>query len=163
MSFEPEFQGVPCEAGVDLIEHVSMKMEKRNSVQIVENFWAQVWQSRNPDAVDHLVASDFAITSGGVKISSREGFKKWVAAFLSSINDFEFHVIETFQNETGDRVVSRWRVTGKNNGFMGSAPCQSPIDMTGTAVLHVREDGLLQHNWVERSALEVHRSLNAAK
>jgi SnoaL-like polyketide cyclase len=140
-----------------------MKMAKRNSVRIVENFWRQVWQSRNPDAVDELVADDFAITSGGVTVSSRKDFKRWVAAFLASINDFEFHVVESFQNETGDRVVSRWRVTGKNNGFMGSQPCQSPIDMTGTAVLHVREDGLLQHNWVERSALEVHRSLGAGK
>jgi len=51
---------------------------------------------------------------------------------------------------------------GKNNGFMGTAPCQSPITLSGTAILHVREDGLLQHNWVERSALEVHRSLLAS-
>jgi len=134
-------------------------MGKQNSIEVVENFWQQVWQSRNPDAVDELVAEDFGITSGGVLISSRAEFKKWVAAFLASIEDFRFEVIETFQNEAGDRVVSRWRVTGKNNGFMGSEPCRSPIDMTGTAVLHVRDDGLLQHNWVERSALEVHRSL----
>jgi len=138
-------------------------MEKRDSVSIVENFWQQVWKSRDADAVDKLVAEDFVVTSGGVEIRSRANFKKWVAAFLASINDFEFQVIETFQNETGDRVVSRWRVTGRNNGFMGSEPCQTPIDMTGTAVLHVREDGLLQHNWVERSALEVHRSLQAKR
>ena len=134
-------------------------MSKPDSVEIVEHFWREVWQARNPDAVDRLVAEDFVITSGGVEISSREAFKKWIAAFLSSINDFQFQVIETFQNQRGDRVASRWRVTGKNNGFMGAVPCQSPIDMTGIAVLHVREDGLLQHNWVERSALEVHRSL----
>jgi steroid delta-isomerase-like uncharacterized protein len=134
-------------------------MAVRNSVAIVENFWREVWQAGNPDAVDRLVAEDFAITSGGVVINSRETFKTWVAAFLSSIDDFEFRVVETFQNETGDRVVSRWIVTGKNNGFMGTEPCQSAISMTGTAVLHVREDGLLQHNWVERNALEVHRSL----
>ncbi|MEM5406376.1 MULTISPECIES: ester cyclase [Paraburkholderia] len=134
-------------------------MDKRNSIEVVDNFWRQVWQSRNPDAVDELVAEDFGITSGGVLISSRAEFKKWVAAFLASIDDFGFEVIETFQNATGDRVVSRWRVTGKNNGFMGSDPCGSPIEMTGTAILHVRDDGLLQHNWVERSALEVHRSL----
>lgn len=133
-------------------------MAQQNSVEIVERFWREVWQSQNPDAVDGLIAEDFAITSGGVEIS-REAFKDWVAAFLSSIDDFKFQVIETFQNEVGDRVVSRWRVTGRNNGFMGSEPCQSPINMTGTAVWHVREDGLLQHNWVERSALEVHRSL----
>ncbi|MDN7486503.1 ester cyclase [Burkholderia sp. AU45274] len=138
-------------------------MSKRNSVEIVEHFWREVWQARNPDAVDALVAEDFAITSGGVVIRSRAAFKAWVAAFLASIDDFRFDVVETFQNEAGDRVASRWRVTGKNNGFMGSAPCGSPIDMTGTAVWHVRDDGLLQHNWVERNALEVHRSLKGAQ
>jgi hypothetical protein len=50
-------------------------------------------------------------------------------------------------------------VTGKNRGFMGFEPDGAPIDMTGTAVLEVREDGLLQHNWVERSALEVERNI----
>ncbi|MCX5540446.1 ester cyclase [Paraburkholderia sp. CNPSo 3076] len=105
-------------------------MGKRNSIEIVDNFWQQVWQSRNPDAVDELVSEDFGITSGGVLISSRAEFKKWGTAFLASIDDFRFEVIETFQNTAGDRVVSRWRVTGKNNGFMGSDPCGSPIDMT---------------------------------
>lgn len=138
-------------------------MAKRNSVEIVENFWRQVWQSKDPDAVNRLVAEDFVITSGGVETRSRETFKQWVAAFLASIDDFEFSVVEIFQNETGDRVVSRWLVTGTNNGFMGSAACGSSIHMTGTAVMHVREDGLLQHNWVERNALEVHRSLAGAR
>jgi hypothetical protein len=138
------------------------EMAKRNSVEIAERFWREVWQGKNPDAADRLVAEDFGITSGGKLISSRETFKRWVAGFLGSINDFKFEVVETFQNDSGDRVVSRWVVTGFNNGFMGSEPCQSPIRMTGTAVLHVREDGLLQHNWVERNALEVHRSLSGA-
>jgi hypothetical protein len=137
------------------------EMARKNSVQVVERFWHKVWQLRNPHAADHLVTDDFTVTSGGVEIKSRETFKKWVAAFLASIDEFEFDVIETFQNETGDRVVSRWRVTGKNNGFMGSEPSGLPIDMTGTAVLHVGEDGLLRHNWVERSALEVLRSVAA--
>ena len=135
-------------------------MARRNSVEIVERFWREVWQSKNLDAIDDLVTEDFAITSGGVEIDTRDAFKKWVAAFLSSINDFKFEVIETFQNEAGDRVASRWRVTGRNNGFMGTEPSQLRIDMTGTAIWHVREDGLLQHNWVERNAHEVHRSLS---
>lgn len=134
-------------------------MMKRDAVSIVERFWRDVWQGKNPEAADHLVAEDFAITSGGTLIGPRETFKQWVAAFLSSIDDFNFEVVEMFQNEAGDRVVTRWVVTGKNNGFMGVAPCQSPIRMTGTAVIHVRDDGLLQHNWVERNALEVHRGL----
>ena len=138
-------------------------MALQPSVQIAERFWREVWQLRNPDAADHLVSEDFIVTSGGQDIRSREAFKKWVAAFLASIDDFEFNVIETFQNEAGDRVVSRWRVTGKNNGFMGSEPSGLPIDMTGTAVLQVDQDGWLRHNWVERSALEVLRSVEASK
>jgi steroid delta-isomerase-like uncharacterized protein len=138
-------------------------MAKRDSVEIVENFWREVWQSKNPEAVDRLVAEDFVITTGGVEVRSRKTFKKWIASFLASIDDFRFEVVEIFQNETGDRVVSRWVVTGRNNGFMGSPVCGSPITMTGTAVMQVRGDGLLQHNWVERNALEVHRSLVGIK
>ena len=138
-------------------------MATRNAVQVAETFWREVWMNKNPDAVDRLVAEDFVITSGGVEIHSRETFKAWVAAFLASIHDFRFEVVETFQNEAGDRVVSRWRVTGKNNGFMGSEPSGLPIDMTGTAVLQVDQDGWLRHNWVERSALEVLRSVEASK
>jgi hypothetical protein len=31
--------------------------------------------------------------------------------------------------------------------------------MNGTAIWHVRDDGLLQHNWVERNSHEVFRKL----
>lgn len=138
-------------------------MAQRNSVDIAGRFWREVWQSRNPNAADDLVSDDFTVTSGGTDISSRAAFKQWVSAFLASIDDFQFNVVEIFQNETGDRVVSRWRVTGKDNGFMGAEPSGLPIDMTGIAVLQVGEDGLLRHNWVERSSLEVSRSLAARK
>jgi len=92
-------------------------------------------------------------------ICSKEEFKCWVAACLASIDDCQFKIVEIFQNKTGDRVVTRWRVTGKNNGFMGFPVKGAPINMTGTAVIHVRENGLLQHNWVKRNALEVYRRL----
>jgi hypothetical protein len=76
------------------------------------------------------------------------------------INDLEFETVETFQNEDGSRVASRWRVTGKNNGILGTAPDQRPIAFTGTAVWAVRADGKLVHNWVERSFWELGRELN---
>jgi predicted ester cyclase len=138
-------------------------MVETNVVQIVARFWRDVWQDKNPDAADLIVAEDFGITSGGVLIGPRETFKARVRAFLDSINDFDFEVVEMFANDAGDRVVTRWVVTGRNNGFMGFEPCQTPIRMTGTSVIHVRQDGLLQHNWVERNALEVQRSLTAVR
>ncbi|MFA6112703.1 MAG: nuclear transport factor 2 family protein [Sphingomonas sp.] len=133
----------------------------QDSVAIVENFWREVWQQpQDPEAIDRLVHEDFVITSGGNHIEGRENFKAWVKGFQAQVLDFEFHVVETFQNHDGSRVASRWRVTGRNNGMMGTAPNGVPFEMTGTAVWEVGPDGLLRHNWVERNAFEVHGAVS---
>jgi hypothetical protein len=73
----------------------------------------------------------------------------------------DFQIIESFQNDDGSRVASRWRLTGRNNGILGTEPNGAPIDMVGTAVCEVGKDGLLRHNWVERNAWEVYGSILA--
>ena len=93
-----------------------------NSVKIVEDFWAAVWKSTNPDAIADFAVEDAIITTGGVEIKGRDKFIAWARDFFSKINDFDFE--ETFQNEDGSRVASLWRVTGKNNGIMGTVPDQ---------------------------------------
>jgi hypothetical protein len=131
-----------------------------NSVAIVEEFWREVWQQpQNPEAIDRLAHEDFILTSGGNHIEGRENFKAWVKSFQAQVHDFEFHIVETFQNQDGSRVASRWRVTGRNNGMMGVEPNGAPFEMTGTAVWEVDADGLLRHNWVERNAFEVHGAI----
>jgi len=136
---------------------------REKSVELVENFWAEVWQRpQNPDAIDTLVAEDFVITSGGNDIVSREAFKTWVIEIQSKILDMDFEAIETFQNQDGSRVASRWRLTGRNNGIMNTEPNGAPIEMVGIAIWEVGEDGLLRHNWVERNAWEVHGSITSA-
>ena len=131
-----------------------------NAVEIVERFWAEVWQApQDPDAVDRLVTDDFVLTSAGVDIVSRAAFKQWVIDFLARVDGPEFEVVETFQNAEGTRVASRWVITGRNNGILGTEPDGQPIRLTGTAVWAVRADGLLEHNWVERSAFELYQAL----
>lgn len=135
-------------------------MTNQSSVELVEHFWAEVWKRpHNPDAIDALVHEDFTISSGGNDIHGRENFKAWVRAFQSQVHDFEFHVVETFQNHDGSRVASRWRVTGRNNGIMGTEANGVAFEMTGTAVWEIDADGLLRHNWVERNAFEVHGAI----
>ena len=135
-------------------------MPALNAVEIVEAFWAEVWQSpQNPDAVDDFVADDFIITSGGVDIVSRPAFKAWIVAFQHTINELQFDIIESFQNADGSRVASRFRMHGRNNGFLGTTPDQRPLAFTGTAVWAVRADGKLLRNWVERSAWEAYQAL----
>ncbi|WP_424630670.1 ester cyclase [Bradyrhizobium sp. SYSU BS000235] len=139
-------------------------MTKRDSVAIVEKFWNEVWKRpHNPDAIDELVAEDFVITSGGNDVVSREAFKAWVVDFQSKVYDMQFESIDTFQNQDGSRVASRWRFTGRNNGIMCTEPNGVLFEMTGIAIWEVGPDGLLRHNWVERNAWEVHGNIHAAK
>ncbi|MGO9062435.1 MAG: hypothetical protein ACLQU2_34495, partial [Candidatus Binataceae bacterium] len=56
----------------------------------------------NPGPLEtQAVVDDFVITTGGVDVVSRTKFKEWAAAFMAKINDLQFEVIETFQNEDG--------------------------------------------------------------
>jgi len=129
-------------------------MSTSNSVDIVHAFWDEVWNAHDPAAVDRFVVDDFVIVTGGETVTGRETFKRWITDFLEKINDMRLEVLESFQNADGSRVASRWLLTGKNNGFAGTAPDQQDIGMTGTAVWAVREDGKLLSNHVERAALE---------
>lgn len=138
-------------------------LKTMNSVNIVEEFWERVWKARNPAAIDDFVIEDFVITTGSVDVVARTKFKEWAAAFMAKINDLQFEVIETFQNEDGIRVASRWRIAGKNNGILGTRADQQPISFTGTAVWAVREDGKLCHNRVERSAFELFQQLRNSR
>jgi hypothetical protein len=52
-------------------------------------------------------------------------------------------------------------MTGTNNGAFGTEPDAGPIEMTGSAIMAVRDDGMLLSNRVERNALEVYKQLTA--
>lgn len=93
------------------------------------------------------------ITSAGREIRGREAFKRWLREFHRRLLDAR---TETFSNAAGDRVVSRWVCSGRNNGIFGLAPDGRPLSFTGIAIWAIR-DGRLAECWVERSALEAYR------
>lgn len=75
------------------------------------------------------------------------------------VTNLAFHIVETFQNEKGDRVASRWRITGQNNELIGTDPDGAALEITGTAIWDVGPDSLLRHNWGKRNTLEVYDAL----
>ena len=138
-------------------------MARGDAVRAVNNFWARVWQPpQDPDAIDELVVEDFLLINAGQEIRSRPAFKGWVVAFLATIGELQFDVLESFESADGTRVASIFRLTGTNNGVMGTEPTGEPVEMSGIAVWSVREDGMLVSNRVERSALETYRALTGA-
>ncbi len=130
------------------------------SEQLVLEFLRRVWGPRHEvDAIDELMTEDYVITSGGNVIQGREAFKAWVRQFQDHLLDARTENLDVFSNATGDRVVSRWICTGKNNGLLGLSPDGRPISFTGIALWRVR-DGKLAECWVERSAWELYQELS---
>jgi len=132
-----------------------------NAEHLVLQFWQTVW---NPpydlDYIDTAVTDDFIITSAGKDIVSKTAFKTWVQNFQATLEDLRLESLETFANVNETRVVSRWRMTGLNNGLFGLPADQRPVELTGIAVWAIR-DGRLAHNWVERSAFELYQTLKS--
>jgi hypothetical protein len=137
-------------------------MSRPNSSQIVERFFARVWEANDPEAVDEFVVEDFVIDNAGHELHGRERFKKWIRAFLSQIEGMEFRTLEIFENHDGSRVCALWEFRGRNNGALGTQSDGRPIHMLGTAVLDVAEDGMLLRNRVHRNAHEVFLQLTGA-
>src|SRR6185295_1115425 len=130
------------------------------STEIVNAFWEEVWNAHQPDAVDRFVADDVVIEAGGREIAGKDKIKDWVKEFLDHVNDLHVDTIETFQNDDGNRVSSRWVLTGTNNGILGTEPNGKPVAMTGTAIWTV-EDDVLRRGWVEQASFELYHYLLA--
>ena len=129
------------------------------STEIVTAFWDEVWNAHEPDAVDRFVADDVVIEAGGQEIAGKDNIRNWVKEFLDHVSDLHVDTIETFQNDDGTRVTSRWVLTGTNNGILGTEPNSKPIAMTGVAVWTVDDDGKLQRGWVEQASFELYHWL----
>ncbi len=129
------------------------------AVALATQFLSRVWgPTHDLDAIDELMTEDYRIWSGGKPVFPRSAFKDWVQHFQSIFGNAHIEIQETFANQAGDRVVSRWLNTGVNNGMFGLAPDGRPVSFTGIAIWRVHE-GRLAECWVERAALESYQSL----
>src|SRR5687768_14454895 len=127
--------------------------------ELALQFLRRVWgPSHDLAAIDDLMTEDYVITSGGTVVRGRDAFKAWVAEFQTHLLDARTESQEAFVSADGDRVVSRWICTGRNNGMFGLPADGRSVSFTGIAIWKVRE-GRLAECWVERAAFESYRAL----
>jgi predicted ester cyclase len=67
-----------------------------------------------------------------------------------------------FSNETGDKIVTRFSLSGKNGGLYGLPPDYAPVKFTGISIWTI-ENNLLTNQWVERSGWETYSFLTSTK
>jgi steroid delta-isomerase-like uncharacterized protein len=122
-------------------------------------FLQRVWHPPHDlDAIDELMTEDYVIVSGGKAIRGRVAFKEWVRQFQRVLLEARTDNVEVFADPAGERVVSRWVCSGRNNGMLGLPGDGREISFSGIAVWRVR-DGRLAECWVERSAWELYQEL----
>jgi len=147
-------------AGCDKPKEQTSKEEV--SKALVTRFFTEVWNSPyRLETVDELVDENFIITSAGKDIKGRGNFKKWVQGLGSKFNDLKVDILDMMVTDDGQRVITRMRATGGNNGVFGTVADNQPISMTVISIIAVK-DGKIMHNWVERSAFELHQKLTTA-
>ena len=127
--------------------------------KLVLEFFDRVWHKPHDlDAIDELMTEDYVITTAGKRVEGRATFKAWVAKFQQQLLDAKTESVDIFSNEQGDKVVSRWMCSGKNNGLFGLEADDRFISFSGMAIWSIRDQRLAEC-WVERSAYELYQDL----
>jgi hypothetical protein len=149
-------------ASIPIMRTHSQSSPAEAAVALVHEFFARVW---GPDhdlaAIDVLMTSDYRITSGGKLIAGREAFKGWVRGFQQVLLEARTLPLESFANAAGDRVVSRWICSGRNNGIFNLPPDGRAVEFTGIAIWQVATQRLAEC-WAERAALEAYQALSGS-
>ncbi len=129
--------------------------------RLVLEFFSRVWAPPHElDAIDELMAEDYTITTAGTIIKGRENFKNRVRSFQTLLLEAKNESLDIFCNKAENKIVSRWRSSGKNNGLFGLPADLRFISFSGIAIWTVRANRLSEC-WVERSAYELYQSLRS--
>ena len=109
--------------------------------QAAADFFEQIWNQRDESAIDRFIALDAAGNDpkfGVGRESFRAQWKIWQAAFP----DLHFDVREILAE--GDRVVTRWHLTGTHSGidYMGKKASGAKIAVDGVSIDRI-ENGMV--------------------
>jgi len=136
---------------------------KESSKALVAWFFGQVWNPPYSDeTLDALVDEHFIITTDGKDLEGRADFKKWVQGLRAQVDNLRVDIEEILATDDGKRVITRMVTSGNNNGIFGTEPDGAPISFTLISIVEVR-DGKIAHNWVEKSAFELHQRLTTKR
>ena len=134
-------------------------MEYKTPEQLVNDFFNNVWhEPHNLNSIDDLMTEDYKITTAGSVINGKENFKNWVKGFQELLLDAKTESVDIFYNQAGDKVVSRWICSGRNNGLFNLAADNKFVSFSGIAIWSI-SNNKLSECWVERSAYELFQEL----
>ena len=106
----------------------------------IREFFAQVWNQGSEAAIDRFIAADAAGNDPDFGMG-REGFKRQWREWQAAFPDIHFAIEEMVAE--GDTVVTRWTLTGTQQGpFLGIPATGRRIEVSGMSLDHLK-DGVL--------------------
>jgi len=133
--------------------------DKEANRQAAADFFRLIWNEKDESAIDRFIALDAAGNDpkfGVGRESFREQWKQWHAAFP----DLHFDVREIIVE--GDRVVTRWHLTGTHSGadFQGMKASNKKVSVDGVSIDTIK-DGVVLDGFDAWDALGFRQQLGA--
>jgi predicted ester cyclase len=125
-----------------------------------ERFAEEVYEEQNLDYIDERFADDWVGHMDGEEMTRAE-YREMQADLLEGFPDVEM----TFDPVVveGDTVAGHWEMTGTHTGeFVGLRPTDRPLEVGGTFVNRVDEDGLVVESWQTIDRLGMLQQLGVA-
>ncbi len=113
-------------------------MSIESNKQAARDFFEQIWNQKDESAIDRFIPEN----AGGNDPdfgSGREGFRKQWRQWVSAFPDLHFEIVDMISE--GDRVLTRWTLTGTLHGeYLGVQPDGRQIRVGGMSLDRI-EDG----------------------
>jgi steroid delta-isomerase-like uncharacterized protein len=121
-------------------------MSAEENKAIVRRYLDEVWNKKNVNILDELMAPNYARYLPGLdKPLDRAGQKQRIAGFHAAMPDLALFIEDLFAE--GDRVVFRVMIRGTHQGtFMGVAPTGKQLTVTAIDIARL-ENGKIVDHW----------------
>lgn len=118
----------------------------------------EIWNARNPDAVNKLYAENFINHTPPKGMSAdRDGFREWVINGTKAFPDLRFSIIDMISED--DKLVMHWSNTGTHAGeFMGVEASNNKISAAGVTISRI-VDGKIAESWDYWDGLDLMQQL----
>ena len=133
-------------------------MSAEENKAIVRRYLDEVWNKKNVNILDDLMAPNYARYLPGLdKPLDRESQKQRLAGFHKGMPDLVLHIEDLFAE--GDRVVFRVLIRGTHTGtFMGVAPTGKELTVTAIDIARL-ENGKIVDHWGQMDTAGLMRQL----
>ena len=109
------------------------------------DFFRLIWNEKVESAIDRFIAEDAAGNDPEFGVG-RESFRKQWKQWITSFPDLNFEVKEIIAE--GDRVVTRWHLTGTHTGpqFQGIPTSNKKVAVDGVSIDTIK-DGIVMEGF----------------